>query len=110
MRLVRHHDAILVISRFAAPGSAATTIGRLVFVRTGFETSDYLITHELVHVRQYRERGLLGFLVPYLARYLVLRIDGWPHLAAYRRLPQEVEADWLARRTLGWGVPRASGS
>jgi hypothetical protein len=103
VRIERRGGAVFVVGRLSAPGAAATTVGRFVFVRRGYETSEYLIAHELVHVGQYRERGLLGFLVPYLSRYVVLRLDGWPHLAAYRRLPEEVEADWQARLALGWG-------
>lgn len=104
MRLERHRGAVLVVGRLVAPGADATTFGRFVFVREGQESSDYLIEHELVHVRQYRERGLLGFLVPYLTRYAAMRLDGWSHWSAYRRLPEEAEADWLARRALGWGI------
>ena len=105
MRFVRHGEAVLVIGGPLAPGADGMTIGRFVMVRKGHEDSDYLIAHELVHVRQYRERGFLGFLRRYLGRYLVLRLDGWGHDAAYRRLPEEIEADWEARRSLGWGVP-----
>ena len=105
MRFCRERGAILVIGRLVAPGAAATTLGRVVFVRNGHEDNPLLLEHELVHVRQYRERGLLGFLVPYLWRYLRLRMQGWPHWAAYRRLPLEAEADWEARRSLGIGVP-----
>jgi hypothetical protein len=93
-----------VISRLVAPGAAATTVGRFVFVRRGHEHSARLLEHELVHVRQYRQRGLLGFLVPYLGRYLWLRLQGWPHWAAYRRLPLEAEAEWEARLALGIGT------
>jgi len=81
------------------------TIGRFVMVRKGHQDDSYLLTHELVHVRQYREQTVPGFLLRYFSRYLLLRLDGWNHDAAYRRLPEEVEADWEARRTLGWGVP-----
>ena len=104
VRFVRRQGAILVVGGPVPPGADAMTIGRFVLVRKGHENGRYLITHELVHVRQYRERGVLGFLVGYLGRYLLLRLDRWSHDAAYRRLPEEIEADWEARRTLGWGV------
>ncbi len=87
------------------PGADAMTLGRLVLVRSGHEHGRYLLAHELVHVGQYRNRGVAGFLARYLSRYLLLRLDGWGHDAAYRRLPEEIEADWLARRRLGWGCP-----
>ncbi len=108
MRFVRHGEAVLVIGGPLPPGADGMTLGRFVIVRKGHEDSDYLIAHELVHVRQYRERGVAGFLRRYLGRYLLLRLDGWGHDTAYRRLPEEIEADWEARRTLGWGVSERS--
>ncbi len=108
MRFVPHEGAVLVVGGLVPPGADAMTIGRFVMIRKGHEEGRYLLAHELVHVRQYRERGVLRFLAGYLGRYLLLRLDGWSHHAAYRRLPEEVEADWEARRTLGWGVPPAS--
>jgi len=108
VRFVRRGEAVLVVGGPLPPGADGMTVGRFVMVRKGHEDSDYLITHELVHVRQYRERGVPGFLRRYLASYLRLRLDGWGHQAAYRRLPEEIEADWEARRTLGWGVPSGS--
>ena len=107
MRTLRRDGALFVIGRLVPPGADAITLGRLVLVRRGHESSEYLLEHELVHVRQYRERGFFGFLVRYVGRYLLLRLDGWPHLAAYRRLPAEAAADWGARRRLGWGVVEA---
>jgi hypothetical protein len=109
VRFRRERGALFVIGRVVAPGAAATTIGRVVFVKKGREDDPLLVEHELVHVRQYRTRGLVGFLVPYLWRYLRLRLQGWPHWAAYRRLPHEAEADWEARRRLGIGVPGRGG-
>ena len=108
MRFVRHGGAVLVIGGPVPPGADAMTLGRFVMVRMGHEASRYLLAHELVHVRQYRDRGVAGFLTRYLGRYLLLRLDGRSHDAAYRRLPEEIDADWEARRQLGWGVPPAS--
>ena len=105
MRLVRHEGAVLVVGGPVPPGADAMTLGRFVLVRKGHEQDEYLLAHELVHVRQYAERGVVRFLVQYLGRYLLLRLDGWSHHAAYRRLPEEIEADWQARRRLGWGCP-----
>jgi hypothetical protein len=105
MRLVRHEGALLVVGGPLPPGADGLTIGRVVMIRKGHEGGRYLLAHELVHVRQYRERGIPGFLARYLGRYVLLRLDGWGHDAAYRRLPEEIEADWEARRRLGWGVP-----
>lgn len=107
MRLVRHEGAVLVVGGPVPPGADAMTLGRFVMVRKGHEHDRYLLAHELVHVRQYRERGFLRFLAGYVGRYLLLRLDGWGHAAAYRRLPEEIEADWDARRSLGRGRPPA---
>ena len=85
------------------PGADAWTLGSLVIVRRGHETSTHLIAHELEHVRQYHELGIGPFLARYLVAYGVLRLQGWGHKAAYRRIPAEVSAEWRARRLLGIG-------
>ena len=103
MHIARHEGAVLVVGGPVPPGADAMTIGRFILVRRGHEESRYLLAHELVHVRQYRDRGIPRFLAGYLLGYLRLRLDGWGHDAAYRRLPEEIEADWEARHTLGWG-------
>lgn len=78
------------------PGAAAITLGRLVSVRSWAADSERLLRHELVHVRQWRELGVVGFLVRYVGAYLRWRLVGYPHWAAYRRIPLEVEAEWEA--------------
>lgn len=80
------------------PGAAAITLGRLISVRARHSTDRRLLRHELVHVRQWREHGVAGFLVRYLASYLRWRLRGYGHDGAYRRIPLEVEAEWLSRR------------
>lgn len=72
------------------------TLGRTVIVRRG-ALSDRLLRHELVHVRQFAERGWIRFLASYLGHYVRLRVKGYPHRAAYRRIPHEIEAYWLER-------------
>ena len=86
------------------PGADAWTLGSLVIVRRGHEASTHLLAHELEHVRQYRDLGFVAFLVAYLVAYLRLRLRGYPHQAAYRRIPAEVAAEWRARRLLGLGT------
>ena len=64
-------------------------------------------------------RASVGFLRRYLGAYLPWRLRGYPHWAAYRRIPHEVEAEWIARRAevgltaelgpAGPGRPAASG-
>jgi hypothetical protein len=80
------------------PGAAAITIGRVVSVRRDFVGDERLLRHELVHVRQWRDLGVLGFLARYLGAYLRWRVRGYGHWSAYRRIPLEVEADWESRR------------
>lgn len=85
------------------PGADAWTLGSLVIVRARSASGRHLLTHELEHVRQYRELGVVGFLRRYLWAYACLRLRGWGHQAAYRRIPAEVSAEWRARRLLHIG-------
>ena len=80
-----------------APGASATTLGSLILVRASAVDNDQLMRHELVHVRQWRSLGLIGFLRRYLGAYFHWRFRGYPHWGAYRRIPLEIEADWEAR-------------
>ena len=82
-----------------APGAAATTIGSLILMRRRAVGNARLLRHELVHVRQYRELGIPRFLAAYLLAYLGGRLRRHPHGAAYRRIPFEAEAEWIARRS-----------
>jgi len=68
-----------------------------VSVRAEAAGSDRLLRHEAVHVRQWRELGAVRFLVAYLGAYLRWRLRGCSHWGAYRRIPLEVEAEWIAR-------------
>ena len=86
-----------MVSRLAAPGAAAITLGRFVFLRSTAAGSERLMRHELVHVRQWRELGVVSFVQRYLGSYLLWRFRRYPHWAAYRRIPMEVEAEWEAR-------------
>lgn len=90
---------------FLAPGSNGMTIGRVVFLRNDgvYDGSRKIIAHELVHVRQYYELGLLRFLARYLSGYARALWKHRRHRAAYYAIPFEeqayAEADaWLARR------------
>jgi hypothetical protein len=97
VRIERRDGAVFVVSRLVAPGAAATTLGRFVFIRPAALGSRRLCDHELVHVRQWRELGVVGFLRRYLGAYLRWRLRRYPHWAAYRRIPLEIEAEWEAR-------------
>jgi hypothetical protein len=84
-------------------GASGITIGSLVIVRKGSETP-YLVRHELVHVRQWRRYGPLGFLARYAGSYVTWRLRRKGHDGAYLRIPLEIEADWVARRSLSTAV------
>ena len=71
-------------------------------MRERWAGDEQLARHEAVHVRQWRRLGVVGFLRRYVGSYVALRFRGYPHIAAYRRIPLEIEAGWLAR---GGGSP-----
>ena len=98
MRVERRPGCWLVVG-VAAPGAAATTIGSVIFLRADAVHDEHLLRHELEHVRQWREHGVIGFLVRYVRPYLRWRRWGYSHWAAYRRIPFEIEAEWIARRS-----------
>ncbi|HEY4608863.1 MAG TPA: hypothetical protein VIH06_06655 [Ilumatobacteraceae bacterium] len=84
-------------------GSDGITLGPLVIVRRG-KASPYLLRHELVHVRQWKRFGVIGFGVRYLGPYAMWRLRRKDHRSAYLRIPLEIEADWVARRSLTTAV------
>ncbi len=84
-------------------GADGITLGHLVIVRRG-KASPYLLRHELVHVRQWKRFGVIGFGVRYLGPYALWRLRGKDHRGAYLRIPLEIEADWVARRSLTTAV------
>jgi hypothetical protein len=84
-------------------GVDGITLGSLVIVRSG-KVTPYLLRHELVHVRQWRRYGAVGFAVRYFGHYLVWRLRRKGHRGAYLRIPMEIEADWVARRQLATAV------
>jgi hypothetical protein len=84
-------------------GADGITLGSLVIVRKG-KATPYLLRHELVHVRQWKRYGPVGFLGRYLGSYALWRLRGKGHEGAYRRIPMEIEADWVARRSLSTAV------
>ena len=85
-------------------GADGITLGSLDIVREGMGDSPYLLRHELVHVRQWRRHGVIGFLVRYLGSYAAGRLRGRDHRGAYLHIPLEIEADWVARRSLATAV------
>lgn len=98
MAFARRDGYVLWVGGPVPRGADAITVGRVISVRRGHDRSAYLIHHELVHVRQWRRHGAVSFLVRYTGAYVRNRARGFPHAAAYRRIPFEIEADWVARR------------
>lgn len=85
-------------------GADGITLGSLVIVRAGRADSPYLLRHEQVHVRQWRRYGVVGFLTRYVGAYAAGRLRGRDHRGAYLHIPLEIEADWIARRSLATAV------
>jgi hypothetical protein len=100
MPLERRDGYWLWIGGPVPKGSSGITIGPVVSVRRGAERSAYLLKHEEVHVRQWAQHGPVVFGVRYLWSYGAWRLARKGHWGAYRRIPYEVEADWVARRQL----------
>jgi hypothetical protein len=69
----------------------AITLGRRIFIAEGF-ASESLIRHELVHVRQAGQLGVMRFVWRYVAEYVRNRRRGMSHDAAYRAISFEAEA------------------
>ena len=88
--------ARVVVVPWLAPGTAGITLGRWIVLRRGQETNRELLAHEVVHVRQWRERGAIRFLAAYLGEYLGGRIHGLSHGDAYRAISFEAEARALS--------------
>jgi Domain of unknown function (DUF4157) len=100
MKLQRADGYTVVIGAPVPKGSDAITLGRVILMRKGSEDSRYLIYHELTHVHQWVELGLVGFGTRYLRDYAIGRLRGRGHWGAYHHIRFEIEADWAARRRL----------
>jgi hypothetical protein len=77
------------------------TLGSSIYVRPDLLEGDprvlaALIAHEVVHVRQWRALGRLGFLRRYLGEYLANRRKRLGHDQAYRMISFEEEARRLS--------------
>lgn len=85
-------------------GIQAMTIRRSIYVDAGFfESADrrrlgLLAIHEMVHVRQWADHGVLGFLWRYGRSYLLGRLKGLSHRDAYMGVGLEVEAREVTAR------------
>jgi hypothetical protein len=93
--LDRARARVLVVSTLP-PGTSGMTLGRWILLRRPHELDRALLAHEMVHVRQWRELGVPGFLRAYLGDYLRGRRAGLGHRDAYRAIALEEEARALS--------------
>ena len=70
----------------------ALTLGRRIWISERVRDVDALLRHEMVHVRQMAEHGVVPFLWTYACDYLRNRRRGMTHDEAYLAIPYEVEA------------------
>ena len=92
-----------------APGTHGMTVGSLILLlrdddRSGRRT---LLAHELVHVEQYAQLGLVGFLRRYLREYFANLWRLRNHRRAYLAISFEAEARAAATR---WAANQAQSS
>lgn len=97
MRIEKRNGYRVVIGGPVPPQAEAITLGNTIIVRERSCEHQGLMAHELVHVRQFGELGPVRFLARYVGSYLRFRLGGYGHMAAYRRIPLEVEASWVSR-------------
>lgn len=85
------------------PGIKGVTQWRWVFVDPELLRGDIkrlarTVLHELVHVRQFTERGYPRFMVSYVSDYVRARVNGVGHREAYLNNAAEVEAREVTAR------------
>lgn len=97
MRVEQRDGYRVIVGGPVPPQADAITLGRTVIVRERAAANRGLMAHELVHVRQFIDMGPVRFALKYLGSYLRFRLNGYGHMAAYRRIPLEVEASWQSR-------------
>jgi hypothetical protein len=89
--------------RIWGKGIHGLTLGRLVFIDPDVLRGDprrlgLLVIHELTHVRQWMDGGVLGFSLPYFKEYIGGRVSGLGHRDAYLRIGFEREAREMTDR------------
>lgn len=83
-----------------APGTHGMTVGRFILVLRDDERSGKrtLLAHELVHVEQYAELGIIRFLRRYVGEYFVNLWRLRSHRQAYEAISLEAQARAAAAR------------
>lgn len=85
---------------FLAPGTHGMTVGRFILLLRDDDQSGRrtLLAHELVHVEQYADLGIIRFLRPYLREYFANLWRLRNHRQAYLAISFEAEARAAAER------------
>lgn len=97
----------LVRTNLLPPAADGMTVGRFVFMRDDHieHRATTLLAHELVHVRQFAEMGMIRFLASYFGAYAKNLVQSRNHRQAYLDIPLEIEA----RREAGqWAKSRST--
>src|ERR1700751_1387086 len=76
-------------------GSDGMTFGHAIFARHQYAQDNRLLTHELVHVRQYEKASSIGAYLPLYVQQVMA--------FGYQNMPLEVEAVNETNRI--WGIP-----
>jgi hypothetical protein len=80
------------------PRATAMTVDTVILVRPQGRDDAVLLAHELVHVRQWGELGVVGFLRRYVAAYVRNLVRLRRHHDAYLAIPLESQAREEARQ------------
>lgn len=89
---------------FLVRGVLAITLGRRIYVAPKMlhraqNDLEALLRHELAHVRQVAQLGLVRFVAIYIRDYLRLRRSGLSRHQAYAAIPFEIEATAAEKET-----------
>ena len=90
--------ARVVVVPTLTPGVGGMTLGRLILMRRDRRDDLTLLAHELVHVQQWTEFGVFGFLIRYLGSYVVNLSRTRRHRLGYLAIPFERDARREASR------------
>lgn len=81
----------LVVKLLSFGFASGITVWPLIFIQEKYKTSEVILNHERIHIRQQLETLLLGFFIIYLFQYLLYRLNN-NHIDAYKKISFEREA------------------
>jgi hypothetical protein len=90
---------------FLRKGFDGLTLGRRIWAPRDFHSRTpraqlSFLSHELTHVEQYRDLGLIGFLREYIGEYQAHRRRGLNRIEAYHRISFEDQARNRSERVM----------